>query len=154
MATHSSILAWKIPWTEEAGRLPSMGWQSQTRLNDFTYLLLLSTLHYVWHLFYLIFITLAINFYCLSAWWTEIHMKARWAKPCWWLFLQGLNNLYALNKYLWNKWFKVRILKYHWMKWNNLGHRPIFLQSKLWTLKHNKQGNRWLLSILVTMCIC
>ena len=26
-ATHSSILAWKIPWTEEAGRLKSMGLQ-------------------------------------------------------------------------------------------------------------------------------
>ena len=25
MATHSSILAWKIPWTEEHGRLQSMG---------------------------------------------------------------------------------------------------------------------------------
>ena len=25
MATHSSILAWRIPWTEEAGELPSMG---------------------------------------------------------------------------------------------------------------------------------
>ena len=25
MATHSSTLAWKIPWTEEPGRLPSMG---------------------------------------------------------------------------------------------------------------------------------
>ena len=25
MATHSSILAWKIPWTEEPGRLESMG---------------------------------------------------------------------------------------------------------------------------------
>ena len=27
MATHSSILAWKIPWTEELGRLQSMGLQ-------------------------------------------------------------------------------------------------------------------------------
>ena len=27
MATHSSILAWKIPWMEEAGRLQSMGLQ-------------------------------------------------------------------------------------------------------------------------------
>ena len=27
MAIHSSILAWKIPWTEEAGRLQSMGSQ-------------------------------------------------------------------------------------------------------------------------------
>ena len=25
MATHSSILAWTIPWTEEPGRLQSMG---------------------------------------------------------------------------------------------------------------------------------
>ena len=30
MATHSSTLAWKIPWTEELGRLQSMGLQSQT----------------------------------------------------------------------------------------------------------------------------
>ena len=27
MATHSSILAWRIPWTEEPGRLQSMGFQ-------------------------------------------------------------------------------------------------------------------------------
>ena len=27
MATHSSILTWKIPWTEEPGRLQSMGLQ-------------------------------------------------------------------------------------------------------------------------------
>ena len=30
MATYSSILAWRIPWTEEPGGLQSMGWQSQT----------------------------------------------------------------------------------------------------------------------------
>ena len=34
MATHSSTLAWKIPWTEEPGRLQSMGSQSRTRLSD------------------------------------------------------------------------------------------------------------------------
>ena len=27
MATHSSILAWRIPWTEEPGRLQLMGSQ-------------------------------------------------------------------------------------------------------------------------------
>ena len=32
--THSSILAWKIPWTEESGRLQSMGSQSQTQLSS------------------------------------------------------------------------------------------------------------------------
>ena len=36
MAPHSSTLAWKIPWTEEPGRLQSMGLWSQTRLSDFT----------------------------------------------------------------------------------------------------------------------
>ena len=30
MATHSSVLAWRIPGTGETGRLPSMGSQSQT----------------------------------------------------------------------------------------------------------------------------
>ena len=32
MATHSSILAWRIPWTEKPGGLQSMGLQSQTGL--------------------------------------------------------------------------------------------------------------------------
>ena len=32
MATHSSILAWRIPWTEEPGRLESTG--SQTVEHD------------------------------------------------------------------------------------------------------------------------
>ena len=27
IATHSSVLAWEIPWIEEPGRLQSMGWQ-------------------------------------------------------------------------------------------------------------------------------
>ena len=31
MTTHSSILAWRIPWTEELGGLQSTGSQSQTR---------------------------------------------------------------------------------------------------------------------------
>ena len=34
MATHSSILACKIPWTEMPGGLQSMGLQSRTRLSD------------------------------------------------------------------------------------------------------------------------
>ena len=31
MATHSSILAWRIPWTEVPGRLRSMGSQESDR---------------------------------------------------------------------------------------------------------------------------
>ena len=34
MATHSSILAWRIPWTEEPGMLQSVVEQSQTQLSD------------------------------------------------------------------------------------------------------------------------
>ena len=39
MATHSSILAWKVPWTEEPGGLQSFDWslgvtKSQTGLSN------------------------------------------------------------------------------------------------------------------------
>ena len=37
LATHSSVLAWRIPWTEEPGRLQSIGLQrdrKSTRLNS------------------------------------------------------------------------------------------------------------------------
>ena len=38
MATHSSTLAWEIPWTEEPGKLQPMGVsKSRTRLSDFTF---------------------------------------------------------------------------------------------------------------------
>ena len=38
MAPHFSILAWKIPWTEEPGRLQSMGpLKVGSRLSDFTF---------------------------------------------------------------------------------------------------------------------
>ena len=36
MAIHSSTIAWKIPWTEEPGRLQSMG--SQRVRHDFTFI--------------------------------------------------------------------------------------------------------------------
>ena len=38
MATHSSILAWEIPWTEESGGLQSLGvTKSQIRLSMHTH---------------------------------------------------------------------------------------------------------------------
>ena len=42
MATHSSILAWRVPWMEEPGRLQSTGSQSRTRLSHFT------SLHFIY----------------------------------------------------------------------------------------------------------
>ena len=54
MATHSGILTWRIPWTEEPGRLQSMGSQ-RVRLdwttNNFTFKLVLS--EQPWALFHL-----------------------------------------------------------------------------------------------------
>ena len=46
MATHSSILAWKIPWTEEPGRLQSMG--SQKVGDDWVTSLSLSLTQWTW----------------------------------------------------------------------------------------------------------
>ena len=36
MATHSRILAWRLPWTEEPGGLQSVGSQSRTRRSNYT----------------------------------------------------------------------------------------------------------------------
>ena len=44
MATHSSILSWKIPWTEEAGGLQSTGWQ---RVTECMHVLLLHIYIYI-----------------------------------------------------------------------------------------------------------
>jgi len=40
MAAHSNILAWKILWMEEPGRLQSMGSQRVGQLSNFTSLIL------------------------------------------------------------------------------------------------------------------
>ena len=46
MATHSSILAWRIPWTEEPGGLQSMG----RKESDTTEQLTTTTLEAIWGL--------------------------------------------------------------------------------------------------------
>ena len=44
MATHSSILAWRIPWREEPGRLQSVGLQDSDVTDQLSFLFL-SNLH-------------------------------------------------------------------------------------------------------------
>ena len=39
VATHSIILAWEMPWTEEPGKLQTMGSQRQTLLSEHTHTL-------------------------------------------------------------------------------------------------------------------
>ena len=43
-ATHSSILAWRIPWTEEPGRLQSTGSQESDMIEGLSLLLILEFL--------------------------------------------------------------------------------------------------------------
>ena len=54
MPTHSSILAWKIPWTEDPGGLQSMGSESQTHLSTHTHT------HTPWLEFFLVMRTFKI----------------------------------------------------------------------------------------------
>ena len=63
MATHSSILAWRIPGTEEPGGLPSVGLQSWTwlkRLSSSSYFLL-------WPEFHKIYVTACIDKFYMSS---------------------------------------------------------------------------------------
>ena len=46
MATHSSIFAWEIPWTEEPGGLRSMGLQRANSLHDLVTIQQQSSKHY------------------------------------------------------------------------------------------------------------
>ena len=45
ITTHSCIIAWRIPWTEEPGGLQSMALQSWTWLSDFHYYYRIKSLH-------------------------------------------------------------------------------------------------------------
>ena len=49
MATHSSILAWRIPWTEEPGGLQSMVSESQTQLSVVIHHLVLMQVIFINH---------------------------------------------------------------------------------------------------------
>ena len=127
-------------------------WAGRVRQDWTTLLTSVIYSHNIWHLFNLIFTTLAINFYCISAWWAEIHMKARWAKPCWWLFLQDLNNPYAFNKYLWTKWFKEfkNIIEWNGTTWAS--DQYFFSQNyDLWNTTSKVIGDFYPLQLL---CVC
>ena len=51
LATHSSILAWRIPWTEELGRLQSRGLYTWTQLSSkYTLAQLIDLLNFCFHL--------------------------------------------------------------------------------------------------------
>ena len=53
MATHPSILAWEIPWTDEPGRLQSM--RSQRVGHDTLVFILTLTLYYIYSFIFFLF---------------------------------------------------------------------------------------------------
>ena len=75
MATHSTTLAWKIPWTEEPGRLRSMG-SLRVRHDRATSLSLFTFMHWrrKWH---------PLQYFCLEnprdggAWWAAVYGVAQ-----------------------------------------------------------------------------
>ena len=60
MATHSSVLAWRIPWIEESGRLQSMGHKELDTAKQLT--LLLSFTLFIFTFFHYIYIYIYIEY--------------------------------------------------------------------------------------------
>ena len=104
MATHSSILAWWIPWTEDPDRLQSMG--SQRVRHDWA----TSLSRLTWGLFKKMQIVISFQSY-----W--IRIRVRWANgvPCWeFIFLTRFLCVYAQSypTLLWPPWtvaFQARL---------------------------------------------
>ena len=63
MPTHSSSLAWKIPWAEEPSGLQSMGSQSWTQLRDFTALCSIQTVLFAVSFYLFHYVACAFPFY-------------------------------------------------------------------------------------------
>ena len=74
MATHSSTLAWKIPWTEEPNRLQSMGLQRV--LHDLSYFTKKPKYSIV-HMYHIFFIYPTLNLLALNSLLTPIALKAK-----------------------------------------------------------------------------
>ena len=83
MATHSSILAWRIPWTEEPGRLQSMGSQRVGRDWELTHLLL----PLLTHDYGVVFLSYTILWPCLilASVMCEFNRRLSWANSYHWI---------------------------------------------------------------------
>ena len=110
MATHSSILAWRTPWTDELGRLHTVHGvtKSRTRLSDFT------SLHFMVD-------------YCICFLWAFICVCSVIYLNSWLLFPWNSNPI---------GWYSTKLLSYFQLR-NTIGNIPFcsiissFLSSKL-----------------------
>ena len=62
MATHSSIRAWKIPWSEEPGGLPSMGFKKSDTTENSIVLIVKLEIGYHWS-FNLVFLQYCVGYF-------------------------------------------------------------------------------------------
>ena len=90
MATHSSTLAWKIPWTEEACRLQSMGLQSWTWLRHLTSLHFMVTLCLAFWETAKLFSKVAASFYILTSNVWAFQFFHIFVNTCWCVFLKTI----------------------------------------------------------------
>ena len=92
MATHSSILTWRIPWTEKPGRLQSMGSQTDTTKQLTLSLFLTPNIKIFWNLGY--------TYICVCIYIFTVNIKAIFR--LFWFFIL------ILKTWIWKWWFNVR----------------------------------------------
>ena len=142
MATHSSTLAWKIPWTEEPGRLQSMRSRSQTGLSDFTF-----TFHF----------SLScigegngnpLQYSCLEnprkegAWWVAIHGVTQSRTRLKWLSSSSSSRMLLVVKKLWiqnSQKFLLLLLLFITV----IEHFGKLLKWALWTVLYQSSCAEW-----------
>ena len=103
LAPHSSTLAWKIPWTEEPGGLPSMGSQSRTRLKQLSSSSSSSSQHlqWFWSPPQIKSVTVSIVSHLLVMKW--------WDRMPWFFWILSFKPTFSLSSYT----FIKRLFSYH-----------------------------------------
>ena len=100
MAIHSSTIAWKVPWTEEPGRLQSIGHESQTQLSDFTFTFIYFSQHHLlkrlsfpdcvfffWNFYWsIVVLHRCVSFYSTTKWIGYVYEKVKLSLSRLWLF--------------------------------------------------------------------
>ena len=114
MATHSSILAWEIPWTEEPSGLQFVGPQSWTRLK--------------WH---------SIHKYhcCLLRFWVVLLCNHRWQPWSWKIPRKHLHFITLVDGF-------IACPQFHPQYWENMQLYLVILLAKHLTNAHTVRGGK------------
>ena len=109
MAIHSSILAWKIPWTEEPGRLQSMGSQSRTQMSNFTFFFFMWAHLSVWinptSLFLDVWLCVSLSFpWCVVICFLVFSLMCGYVFPCYSLMCGYVFPCLFISARWWSPW--------------------------------------------------